>query len=141
MIEGKGYIISMPKRIPLAACILLMAATTTASAAGIPKPPKPPAGPTLNITPLVGASGAPMTIVGKLFAPQKSTHVELDCPMVGHIQHGQWKWTPKTDKHGTFTIKSTIPKPKKVKSSLCHVYALDVTKKGSFYVSTQFNIR
>lgn len=140
MIEGKGHIISMSLRIPLAVSILLVAATTTASAAN-QSPPAPPSGPTINVSPLSGKPGGPLSIVGKLFAPSRATPVELDCPMFGHTAHGQWKWAPKTNKQGSFSIKTTIPKPKKASSALCHVYALDVTKKRSFYVSTQFNIR
>jgi hypothetical protein len=132
----------MFKRSLLLMCLAALTSAATASAASKPpKPPKnPPPGPTLTVKPFEGKPGTRITIVGKLFAPKKVTRVEMDCPIFGHTQSGQVKWAPRADAHGGFTINTKVLKLKKTKTSLCGIYALDVTARRSFYVSTSFKV-
>jgi len=138
----------MLTRLLLLCAAVVLATTSAASAAGkppkppkTPKPPKIPAGPVLTAVPTAALPGAPLTIAGARFQPNRKTPVELDCPMFGQTKHGQAKWTPRTTKGGAFTIKTHVFKPKGVKQSVCHIYALNVTPKGAYYVSIEFQIR
>lgn len=131
----------MLKRISIFIVLALFATTTSAEAArGNPAKAKPYTGPIVSVTPLHQKPGAPFTISGKRFAPSKKLHVEMDCPMYGHKENGQWIWKATTNKKGDFALRELVPHPRHAKSTLCNVYVLNVTRKGAAWISTGFKI-
>lgn len=117
---------------------------TVATATAAPTPPKPPnikTIPNLSVRPQSGKPHAAITITGLRFAPNQKIAVEMDCPLFGHSKNGRAHWTARTNAKGTFSLKTHVLQPNHVKTTNCGVYALNVTKKQSYYVSTEFSIK
>lgn len=132
----------MLKRIGLIACVAISVSTASVSAAS--KPPKPPKTltvPVLSVNPHAAKPHARYTVSGVRFEPGKLMQIEMYCPQFGNKTHGYQKFYVKVDNHGAFSQKRTVPTPVKARSAICHLYALDITKKGAFYVSVEFDIK
>lgn len=129
----------MLKRIGLLTCLAVMASTASVWAA--PRPPKPLTVPILTVNPHAAKPYTKYTVSGVRFEPGKTMQIEMFCPQFGNKKHGYQKFFVKVDGNGKFKQKRTVPVPKGVKSTICHLYALDITRKGAFYVSVEFDIK
>lgn len=116
---------------------LLLSASPATAAKRLP--PRP-TGPYLMVTPHAARPHARITIKGIRFSPRTAIHVELDCPRLNNKRYGQQQWTARTDRKGSFTIRTRVLRPKKVARTNCVLYALVITRQSAFYRGTSFRI-
>ncbi|GAC1399229.1 MAG: hypothetical protein NVSMB52_12780 [Chloroflexota bacterium] len=118
----------------LVACAAFLVWSSTAMAASKAPPP------ILTVSPSSGKPHTKFTMSGIRFEGGKTVQIEMYCPTFGNKKHGYKKWLVKVDSHGKFRQRRVVPTPIGTKKASCNLYALDITKKGAFYISVHFTI-